>query len=1083
MGRSKKNWDKLVDSRGNYGIDIINGLFPGSDGNSIKGTKGTDGKKGDKGEKGYQGSQGVKGIQGTPGADGAKGDTGAAGADSTIPGPQGEKGEVGEKGDVTVAPLLDYKGSLENLSDLDTLSPADGDTYYVQETDQYYSYYNGAWQPTGNAVKGQKGATGSGTQGVKGDRGPQGEKGATGDNGLDGPPGGDGSDGKDAYEVAVDGGFTGTKTEWLESLKGEKGDAGSGDGGGSFNPDEYYDKTTINDLIEGHEVPQRAFDYYFHGENPDNVLSSANFGTGDRFHHLYDLGSVLIEGGVVANSYAPPFTSSTDMLVVNYALNDPLGSRSTSYTLLQFVYARSGENKFEGFVRRATPARADFTEWRPCVFNDGLYYTKRETEKLISDQLEDKHYVVRPQLGDDFREAKLELHLDGTGGADDTNVVFRGENGITVTRKDGKIVVDGSELNNLQYIGPIAPETDPAVKQPVAELGQFFIYSRRGAAWNGVTVGAGDWTIYSGPGTPEWKIIFAGGENGVLSVDVEGALSLTGTETNPIIGLDPDLYVEADSMPDRLQPYAPWRDLLKLASLRRLGSLSDVEAGQDLTGPGGSYSTHLDTVPDAPMAGGEFATDLPEQTLILAQNDQYIRPILDMYDAIVIDETEIVARSPDNSWVELRSKVLEKSFDGKNFYIKCDNPELPQRVEYEKLTFLINLSYGYETPDNSYLQYNATLNKWYPSVNDWLNETKADGKYVPIQGEETSIVADKLQLFADAVEVRSKDGTTGTAFTIFDDLSIAGQGRLFGNVGTFQNSLFAGTSVQPFMGVARNAVVTVARLQLALEAFTPSGGGGSGGGGEFDGETITLKNTLTFDDDTVNIAQFVATGTGDKSFMFKVQSGVGNVTAMSISKDRVNVNGSRILNVGNAQSNGDALNLGAAQEKFIAKQNSGDVTLTTTELRLEAPQFTMMDGSTQLIDVSKSNGARFRRPKSTRSVGDTLSTNELTPKWYVETEVTDLNRALSTELDKKLEDASKDGKQYARKDGAWSEVVIPDPDLSNYVQEAPKNGKEYGRKNGGWVALTSTTSVGNLPASPNRGTIYLTNGNVLAIGL
>ena len=59
----------------------------------------------------------------------------------------------------------------------------------------------------------------------------------------------------------------------------------------------------------------------------------------------------------------------------------------------------------------------------------------------------------------------------------------------------------------------------------------------------------------------------------------------------------------------------------------------------------------------------------------------------------------------------------------------------------------------------------------------------------------------------------------------------------------------------------------------------------------------------------------------------------------------------------------------------------------------------------------------------------------------------------TTELDKKLEDASRNGKQYARKDGAWSEVVIPDPDLSNYVQEAPKNGKEYGRKNGDWVAL------------------------------
>ena len=1083
MGRSKKNWDHLVDSRGNYGIDIANGLFPGSDGNSIKGTKGIQGKKGDKGDKGFQGSQGDRGKRGIPGADGSKGDTGAAGADSTIPGPTGPKGEPGTKGDVSVAPLLEYRGSVGSLADLDLVVPVDGDTYYVQSEKQYYSYYDGDWQPTGTAAKGQKGEKGQGPQGAKGDRGIQGEQGLQGDSGLDGTPGSDGAPGKDAYEVAVEEGFTGTKNEWLESLKGEPGEPGDGPGGDSFNPDEYYDKNTINDLIEGHEVPERAFSYYFHGENPDNVLRTADFGSSDRFNHIYDLGSVLVEDGVVANSYAPPFTASTDMLVVNYALRDPLGSRSAQYQVLQFVYARSGENKFEGFVRRAQPGKLNFSPWRPCVFNDGLYYTKRETELLIDDKIEDKHYVVRPQLGDELGEAKLQLHLDGTGGADDTDVVFRGESGIAVTRKDGKIVIDGSALNGIKYIGPIAPEDDPAVKQPTPELGEFFIYSRSGTAWNGTNVGAGDWVIYSGPGIPDWKLIFVGGENGVLSLEVEGALTLTGSDTNPIVGLDPDLYVEADTMPERLQPYAQWRDLLKLGSLRRLGSLSDVEAGLDLTGPGGSYTTHLDTVPDAPMAGGEYAADLPEQTLILAQNDQYIRPIVDMYDAIVIDETELIVRSPDRAWPDLRTKVLEKSFDGKNYYIKCDNPEVPRRLEYDKITFLINLTYGYETPDNSYLQYDATLNKWYPSVNDWLNEAKADGKYVAIQGEDTMMTADKIEINADEVVVRGTDAASGTAFTIFDDLSIAGQGRLFGNVGSFQNSLFAGTTVSPFMGVAKNAVVTVARLQLALEAFTPSGGGGGSGGGEFDGETITLKNTLTFDDDAVNVAQFVAKGTNDKSFIFKLQSGAGNITAMSITKDRINVNGSRILNVGAAQSNGDALSLGVALDKFISKTNSEKVRLTTTELRIESPQFTMMDGSTQLIDVSKANGARFRRPKSTRAQGDDLLTNELTPKWFVDTAITDLEGTVGTQLDKKLEDASQNGKQYARKDGAWSEVIIPAPDLSNYVQEAPKNGKQYGRKNGDWVALTSSTQVGNLPASPNRGTIYLTNGNVLALGL
>ena len=45
-------------------------------------------------------------------------------------------------------------------------------------------------------------------------------------NGELGSGGGSGTAGKSAYEIAVDNGFVGTETEWLESLKGEQGEAG-----------------------------------------------------------------------------------------------------------------------------------------------------------------------------------------------------------------------------------------------------------------------------------------------------------------------------------------------------------------------------------------------------------------------------------------------------------------------------------------------------------------------------------------------------------------------------------------------------------------------------------------------------------------------------------------------------------------------------------------------------------------------------------------------------------------------------------------------------------------------------------------
>ena len=42
-------------------------------------------------------------------------------------------------------------------------------------------------------------------------------------NGELGGGGGSGTNGKSAYEIAVDNGFVGTETEWLESLNGEQG--------------------------------------------------------------------------------------------------------------------------------------------------------------------------------------------------------------------------------------------------------------------------------------------------------------------------------------------------------------------------------------------------------------------------------------------------------------------------------------------------------------------------------------------------------------------------------------------------------------------------------------------------------------------------------------------------------------------------------------------------------------------------------------------------------------------------------------------------------------------------------------------
>lgn len=69
-------------------------------------------------------------------------------------------------------------------------------------------------------IQGEKGDTGSqGLQGIQGPKGEKGDTGAKGEPGIQGADGAKGESGASAYELAVENGFSGTETEWLESLK------------------------------------------------------------------------------------------------------------------------------------------------------------------------------------------------------------------------------------------------------------------------------------------------------------------------------------------------------------------------------------------------------------------------------------------------------------------------------------------------------------------------------------------------------------------------------------------------------------------------------------------------------------------------------------------------------------------------------------------------------------------------------------------------------------------------------------------------------------------------------------------------
>ena len=199
----------------------------------LTGAAGPQGLKGDIGPKGDTGAVGPKGdigLTGAIGPQGLKGDTGAAGqngVDGAI-GPQGPKGDTGAIGPQGPKGDIGAKGADGTAGTAGTAGKDGADGYSPSAKVEQTS--TGATititDKTGitsatvkNGLKGDTGATGpAGQNGVDGAIGPQGLK---GDTGLTGAAG------KSAYELAVAGGYTGTQTEWIASLKGPKGDTGA----------------------------------------------------------------------------------------------------------------------------------------------------------------------------------------------------------------------------------------------------------------------------------------------------------------------------------------------------------------------------------------------------------------------------------------------------------------------------------------------------------------------------------------------------------------------------------------------------------------------------------------------------------------------------------------------------------------------------------------------------------------------------------------------------------------------------------------------------------------------------------------
>ena len=1110
MSRSKKSWDHLVLEDGTYGIDVKEGVYPNLDG-QLKGQKGKEGAAGNKGDKGQKGDTGKKGEIGRIGFKGDKGVKGepivfsdlTLGEKMLIKGEKGEQGGTGAKGDEGVSQLLTFKGDVSQIADLPN-GAAVGDTYYVQAESEHYAWGGTQWYSVGNAIKGQKGERGlDGSIGGSGPPGPGGSQGEKGDVGPKGEPGLNGQDGLNAYELAVIDGFVGSSQDYQASLKGEKGDDGSGTGGDPFDETEYYNKSDIDTLIDGHRSIEKAFNYFFHGNAPNNVINGeiVDFEDSDRFHVLYDPGCILVRAGNTLRNQ-PPFQSAQELLVVNTVSFDPSGSRSSSYEVIQQVWAAERDERFLGYVRRVQPSQNYFGEWQTLSLNAEDYYTKTETNLLLNQQQGATYELrVNPQAG--LNTEKLTLRTVGT--STDSDVIFEGEGGISI-RRDGvdKLVIGADGLNGINYVGPITAGEDPNTRAPSAEKGDFLIYQNSGIAWNDEEVGTGDWVIYAGPGALDWDHVFVGGENGVLSVSVpDGRLLQSGTQNDVILELDEDNLVSPAELDEKLHDYSKWNDIASFARIRTLGSLADVNVGNHILGAGNSYQDPIPLIGPAPMTQGQYHIDPVAQVLTLSQNDRFGVDGANFYNAVGTTFIRVV--NTDFNFDEI-DEIVYKEFDGKNYIYEFKNPMVCRQLQNFPGPFNINILEDFDTPDGAVLKYDEGTRLWtaQPEAGALPPDTidQLDARYLrPDVPGEQSIQRKKLIFELASEETGKFRAEVRGELTLTD--ALYGVGAVFTETVVHKGALYdqgywtedlqdpssprRGLNEDPGKWLDHEYIpwkqIRIVRDQLIQDINSLSDLYFKKDGSEPFADTLTL---LIDDTGTSTIRTPNDVGT---RLQFNIGSKIdGRETpALIIEDGSINVLGNRFINLPDPVYDQDAATKGWVEQLQadgqIAFDPNGLKQLKGTGAMLFQKQgFFVLnyDNDAPLIDAQRDR-VILAGPSAVNGYEASLS-NDLVIKKQLD--------AVETIAKNKLDDAPNNSQQYVRSGGVWAPVDLSNAGggSSDAIGEPPRTGV-YARKYGEWVkapdseAFPSTKMVGKLPDDPDRGKLYLTAGNVLAIAI
>ena len=244
-----------------------------------------------------------------------------------------------------------------------------------------------------HGANGEKGTDGKSAYQIAVEQGYQGSesdwlsslKGDKGNTGAKGNPGQDGADGKSAYAIAVEHGYEDSEDKWLLSLKGEKGDAGErGEKGDTGLQGERGERGETGQ--QGEQGPKGE-----KGDPGDRGLQGVPGEKGEK-------GDAGVAG---KDGFSPIANVVKDGSVITITITDKNGTTTVTLT--------------EGAAVDLTPyAEVNYVDEKVQELSDSLTYTLQEHTLSIT-HLEDKSHTHKNQSALDQITAAKIAQWDGFG--------------------------------------------------------------------------------------------------------------------------------------------------------------------------------------------------------------------------------------------------------------------------------------------------------------------------------------------------------------------------------------------------------------------------------------------------------------------------------------------------------------------------------------------------------------------------------------------------------------------------------------------------------------------------------------------